>query len=68
MKVQGTDGVSRGQLNEEGLVGKDMLSFIPFHFSTTQCLAAVEPWIFSWLGPKAELLDPEDGSNELTVS
>jgi hypothetical protein len=59
MKAQGTDGVSRGQLKEGVSVGKDMLSFIPFHLSAIQRSSAVEPWIRSWLGPEAELLEPE---------
>jgi hypothetical protein len=60
MKVQGTDGVSRGQLKEGVSIGKDMLSFIPFHLLATQRSSLVEPWICSWLGPKAELLHPVD--------
>jgi hypothetical protein len=59
MKAQGTDGVSRGQLKEGVSVGKDMLSFIPFHLSAMERSAKVEPWIRSWLGSDAELLQPE---------
>jgi hypothetical protein len=60
MKAQGTDSVSRGQLKEGVSVGKDILSFILFHLSAVQRSAAVEPWIRSWLGPEAKLLQPEE--------
>jgi hypothetical protein len=59
MKAQGTDGMCRGQLKEGVSVGKDVLSFIPFHLSAVQRSASVETWIRSWLGPKADLLSPE---------
>jgi hypothetical protein len=58
MEGQGTDGVSRGQLKEGVTAGKEMLSFIPFHFGAIQRSPAVEPWIRSWLGPSAEVLTP----------
>ncbi len=51
MKDQGTNGVSCGQLKEGVSAGKDMLSYIPFHFSSIQRLPAVEPWLRYWLGP-----------------
>jgi hypothetical protein len=60
MKAQGTDGISRGQLKEGVSAGKPMLNFFPFHLSATECSAAVEPWVRSWLGSHAELLEPED--------
>jgi hypothetical protein len=67
MKAQGTDGVSRGQLKEGVSVGKEMLSFIPFHLSAVQRSSKVEPWIHSWLGAEPELLQPE-GSKEVMES
>jgi hypothetical protein len=52
MKGQGTDGVLRGQLKDEGVkAGKEMLSFIPFHLDAIQRSPAVEPWLRSWLDP-----------------
>jgi hypothetical protein len=68
MKAQGTNGVSRGQLKEGVSVGKDMLAFIPFHLLAVQRLATVEPWICSWLGHEAELLNRKAGSNVGMIS
>jgi hypothetical protein len=55
MKVQGMDGVSRGQLKEGVSVGPDMLSFIPFHLSAIQRQPLVKEWIQSWLGSTTKL-------------
>jgi hypothetical protein len=58
MKGQGTDGASRGQLKEGVCIGKDMLSYIPFHLDAIERSPDVEPWLQSWLGPSAEVLNP----------
>jgi hypothetical protein len=55
MKDQGTDRVSRGQLKEGVLTGKDMLSFIPLHLSAIQRLPPVETWLKSWLSKDAKV-------------
>jgi hypothetical protein len=60
MIAQGTDGVSRGQLDEGVLNGNDMMSYIPLHLSAIQRHPRIESWIKSWLGPTAETLTPED--------
>jgi hypothetical protein len=41
MKAQGTDGVSRGQMNYGVTTGRDMMTFIPFHHSAIQRLPGV---------------------------
>jgi hypothetical protein len=56
MIAQGTDGVSRGLLNEGVTSGIDMLLFIPTHLSAIERHPPIIQWIFSWLGNDAELL------------
>jgi hypothetical protein len=58
MIAQGTDGVSRGVLNQ-GSTGLDMLSFITLHFTAIQRNPQVTNWIKSWLGNDSEILTPE---------
>lgn len=58
MKGQGTDGASRGQLKEGVCIGREMLSYIPFHLDSIERSPNVEPWLRSWLGPSAEVLTP----------
>jgi hypothetical protein len=64
MIAQGTDGVSRGQLNKGVMGGTDMMSFIPLHLDATSCSSSIEPWIRSWLGPWL----PRIGLNGATIS
>jgi hypothetical protein len=59
MIAQGTDGVSRGLLNEGVTTGLDMLSFIPLHLNSIERNPLLTPWIRSWLGKDAEILTPE---------
>jgi hypothetical protein len=49
MIVQGTDGLSRGQLNEGVMDGHSMLSFIPIHESALERSSTLEDWLTSWL-------------------
>jgi hypothetical protein len=60
MMAQGTDGVSRGHLKEGVSTGEDMLKFIPLNLSTLDWSDALRVWIQSWLGNKAEFLEPDD--------
>jgi hypothetical protein len=57
MIAQGTDRVSRGQLNKGVMDGTDMMSFIPLHLNTTERSQDAEAWIRSWLGKDAESLE-----------
>lgn len=62
MIVQGTDGGSRGDLNQGVMTGEDMLGFVPLHLSAMDRSEDVVEWIKSlWnesLG-ELELLTPE---------
>ena len=62
MIVQGTDGGSRGDLNQGVMAGENMLGFVPLHLSAMDRSGSVERWIRGlWdkdLG-ELELLTPE---------
>ena len=58
MIAWGVDGLSRGQVNEGVMAGKPMLSFIPLYKNPLQMSRPLFHWVKSWLGPKAELLNP----------
>jgi hypothetical protein len=60
MIAQGTDGVSRGALNQGVTTGMDMLSFIPLHLTAIERNPQVLGWVKSWLGEDSEFLSPED--------
>ena len=63
MIAQGSDGVSRGALNEGVMSGQDMLSFVPLAHSAIEQSPSLLKWLKSWLGPQAELLSPMDWFN-----
>jgi hypothetical protein len=58
MIAQGTDGVSRGLLNEGVTTGLDMLSFIPLHLTAIERQPKLVEWVKSWLGQDLEILSP----------
>jgi hypothetical protein len=58
MKAEGTDGTSRGQLREGVCIGARMLDFIPWNLSAIDRTPLLVPWLKTWLGDKAEFLDP----------
>eukprot|EP00980_Cylindrotheca_fusiformis_P018324 scaffold5977_cov98-Cylindrotheca_fusiformis.AAC.1 len=60
MISQGTDGLSRGGLNEGVMGGKPMTAFIPLHLSAFQRTPLLEPWVRSWAGKQAVFLTPDD--------
>jgi hypothetical protein len=52
MILQGSDGVSRGQMGEGVTAGLEMLSFIPLDKSALVCSETVlKDWIKGWAGP-----------------
>ena len=58
MIAQGTDGVSRGYLGQGVMAGNAMSVFIPIHLRATERSAErLVPWIRSWAGKDAILLD-----------
>jgi hypothetical protein len=63
MIAQGTDGLSRGQLNEGVFAGYDFLSFVPLHLNAFERQPLMlEEWLSYWLGDGNEIcwLSPED--------
>ena len=56
---QGTDGISRGLLDEGVSSGKDILSFIPFDEDALFRHSPVEDWVKSWSGKHTETLTYE---------
>jgi hypothetical protein len=60
MIAQGTDGISRGELNQGIASGMSMLSFIPLHLGALERESGLKSWIQSWLGSQAEFLSPID--------
>ena len=60
MQIQGTDGISRGSLREGVSLGRSMLQFCPWSMSALDRSPDLEPWISSIIGPKLEILKPED--------
>ena len=51
MIVQGTDGLSRGDLGEGIMNGGNMLSYIPLHLNALERAPRLKQWIGSWLTP-----------------
>jgi hypothetical protein len=60
MIAQGTDGLSRGLLNEGVMAGESFFSFVPFNLSAAQRSPSLVPWIRSWAGEAVTHLEPED--------
>ncbi len=64
MIAQGSDGLSRGNLEEGVMTGKSMEYFIPLHLTGIERSTGLLSWIKSWAetpeGCKVELLSPED--------
>ena len=60
IKSQGTDGISRGSLQEGISMDGQMLAFCPWHLSAFQQNEQLRDWIQSWVGETAEFLEPRD--------
>ena len=60
MKVQGSDGLSRGNLNVGVMAGKRMLDFVPIHMTALERSATLKPWLESFLSKEVEWLSPKD--------
>ena len=60
MMEQGTDGLSRGDLREGLMQGKQMISFVPLHMSALERSLKLEQWIRTWAGDDMIVLSPED--------
>jgi hypothetical protein len=59
MKDQGSDGLSRGNLNVGVMAGKRMLDFVPIHLTALERCSKLKPWLDTFVGAAAEYLDPE---------
>jgi len=60
MKMQGTDGIYRGQLTEGISIGEYMLQFCPWNESALQRSNKLKSWILETFGMSCEFLKPED--------
>jgi hypothetical protein len=57
---QGSDGLSRGDRNAGVMAGDSMLSFVPLHETALERSDQVRPWVETWAGSKARLLEPSE--------
>ena len=60
MIAQGTDGISRGAMNEGVMAGASMLGFIPLHLTAIQRQQNLRTWLEENLDTNLEWLDTED--------
>ena len=60
MIAQGTDGLSRGLLNEGVMGGESFFAFVPFNLSAAHRSPSLVPWIRSWVGEELTHLQPSD--------
>jgi len=60
MQLQGTDGISRGNLMEGISLGKSMLQFCPWGISALDRCPNLKPWLLKTFGSKLEILKPRD--------
>ena len=60
MKEQGSDGLSRGNLNVGVMAGRKMTEFVPIHLSAFERSTTLMAWITSFAGNKIEFLKPMD--------
>jgi hypothetical protein len=58
MIEQGTDGGSRGDMNQGVLAGEPMLQYVPLHLTALERIPQLEPWIMLWW---------DDGRGELVT-
>ena len=56
MIVQGTDGLSRGDMLEGVMAGTDMLDFVPINKSAIEVQPELKDWLKSWL-PSDQVID-----------
>ena len=61
MKLQGTNGLYRGELSIGVLAGKAMITFVTLHLSALERQPQILEWVRSWTGIRdLEALTPED--------
>ena len=60
MKVQGSDGLSRGNLNIGVMAGKKMLDFVPIHLTALERTPLLKPWLQSFMDTNVEWLTTKD--------
>ena len=63
MKVQGSDGLSRGNLNVGVMAGKRMLEFVPIHLTALERSSTLKPWLETFIGNEVEWLLPDEWFN-----
>ena len=60
MKEQGSDGLSRGNLNVGVMAGRKMIDFVPIHITALERTNCLKPWLLEFVGESAEFLEPKD--------
>ena len=60
MIAQGTDGLSRGLLNEGVMAGESFFTYVPFNLSAALRSSSLVPWVRSWAGEDVIHLQPAD--------
>ncbi len=61
MKVQGSDGLSRGNLNVGVMAGRSMFDFVPIHLSALNRFENLKLWVEDWTqGDNLEWMSPAD--------
>ena len=60
MVEQGTDGISRGMLQDQAKVQEQMLTLIPFDKTSLERSVGLQDWLLSWCGAEAEVLKTDD--------
>ena len=63
MKVQGTDGISRGELKEGISIGQYMLKFCPWGKSAIDRSQCLKDWLVDNFGKEIEFLTPDQWFN-----
>ena len=60
MIAQGTDGISRGALNEGVMTGEQMTNYVPLHLNAIERHNPLREWLTSIVGTSIEFLEPID--------
>ena len=60
MIMQGTDGLSRGDVTKTLLNTKPLRFYAPIHLNALERLEGLDQWIKSWSGSAAMFLNPEN--------
>jgi len=59
MVSQGTDGVSRGNLQHSAILSKPIRMFAPINLSAFERSCTLKDWVLDWSGSKSFVLEPK---------